>query len=91
MKDKVEEFGKLYHGREHKSDDFQYRRHWGLHPFQETHPKVMQKWIEDHRNNLDIMGLKMEWDRDTLGLMVSDFVEKLTDYRIGEYKNYRLL
>jgi len=91
MNDKVREFNKLYHGKNHQSDHFQYHRQWGLHPFTKTHPEVMRKWIEEHRNDLDIMNLKLEWNRETLGLMVSDLVEKLTDYRIGEYKNYRLI
>ena len=35
--------------------EFQYSRVWGLRPFKGTHPKIMSKWIEDNKNEVDIL------------------------------------
>jgi hypothetical protein len=89
MKKKVSTFEKLYHGENHQAREFQYERCYGLKKFEKTHPKVMQNWIETHRNPIDLSKLPLSWDWNIPGLVISDVIENLSGYRIGEYKNYR--
>ena len=49
----------------------------------------MDKWIEDNRDPIDLMTLPLSWGSNLYGLIVSDYIEKMTGFRIGEYKNYR--
>jgi hypothetical protein len=78
MDQKVKAFDTLYHGKA-LSDS----------AFKDTHPKVMEHWIETNKNPIDLMSLPMSWDKKVPGLWISEVVENLTGYRIGEYKNYR--
>lgn len=89
MKKKVQSFDKLYHGDNFKREEFNYERNWGLKKFTKTHPKVMANWIEKHRNSIDLMALPLSYGSNIVGLIISDTIEKLTGYRLGEYKNYR--
>jgi hypothetical protein len=50
----------------------------------------MEKWILDHRNEINLKDLKFRHELKNIGLFLSDCIESLTDYRIGEYKNYKL-
>tara|TARA_R110002072_G_scaffold1989_5_gene16564 strand:+ start:18341 stop:19240 length:900 start_codon:yes stop_codon:yes gene_type:complete len=88
MKKKVESFGKLYHGKDHQDNDFKYERIWGLIKFNGIHPKVMSKWITSNKNTVDLFKMPIRFEWKNIGLMISDFVERLTGYRIGEYKNF---
>ena len=88
MNQKVKTFEKLYHGENYENKQFNYQRIWGLKNFTKTHPKVMEKWISEHRNELNIMSLPLKHEWKNLGLLISDGIEDLTGYRIGEYKNY---
>lgn len=90
MNKKIDTFNKLYHGADHKSDSFQYNRFWGLRPFTGTHPRVMGAWIEQHKNDIDIMNLPLKLTAKDIRLIISDTIEKHTGYRIGEYKNFIL-
>lgn len=90
MKKKVQAFDKFYHDDSFKRAEFNYERNWGLKKFTKTHPKVMASWIEKNRNPIDLMALPLTIDWGNIfGLVVSDYIEKCTGYRIGEYKNYR--
>lgn len=89
MDKKVKAFGKLYHGQDHQEKDFHYQRIWGLKPFKKAHPKVMKEWIEANKEDLDILSLPLAFEWKNIGLALSDWLESLTGYRIGEYKNYR--
>jgi len=91
MRKKVASFGKLYHGSDYKDESFQYQKIWGLKQFTKAHPSIMQDWIKQHKNDLDILALEKNYSFKDLGLIISDWIEAATDYRIGEYKNYRLL
>lgn len=88
MNQKVQSFEKLYHGEDYQNDKFNYERIWGLKNFTKTHPQVMEKWISEHKNDLDIMSLPLRHEWKNLGLFISDSIESLTGYRLGEYKNY---
>ena len=93
MKKKIKVFDTFYHGPDNNRDvgkkEFEYERNWGLRKFTKTHPKVMINWIEANRDPLDLMSLPLSWGSNLFGLVISDFIESITGYRIGEYKNYR--
>lgn len=95
MKKKIQVFDTFYHGHDHKrhegKKEFEYERNWGLRKFTKTHPKVMKDWIEKNKNPIDLMALPLTLDWNVPGLMFTDGIEALTNYRLGEYKNYRLL
>lgn len=91
MNKKAKDFDKLYHGENHESDDFSYQRIWGLRPFKGSHPQVMKNWIEQNKNDLDIMNLPLKQEWKNIGLCVSDIIESLTGYRMGEYKNFKII
>ena len=90
MKKKVQVFDTFYHGDTNPPKDFEYERNWGLKKFTRTHPKIMKNWIEKNKNPIDLMSLPLSFDWDNIiGLVISDGIEKLTGFRIGEFKNYR--
>jgi glycosyltransferase involved in cell wall biosynthesis len=92
MKKKVKVFDTFYHGdvEQERAKKFKYERNWGLRKFTKTHPKVMKNWIEKNKNPIDLMSLPLSFDwNNIVGLVLSDAVEKVTNYRIGEYKNYK--
>ena len=49
----------------------------------------MSEWIEKNRNSVDIMKMKSTYKFKDLGLAISDLIEYVTDYRMGEFKNYK--
>jgi len=92
MQAKLNAFNRLYNPNYvAPKEDFTYKREWGLRKFTNTHPKIMQKWIDDNRDPLDLMTLPLSYTsfRRICSLAVCDFIEKLTNYRIGEFKNYK--
>ena len=92
MDQKIKSFNKLYRGKDHQTEnEFSFRRIWGLKSFNGTHPKVVLPWIQENTHDIDILNFPKSYILGDWDLMVSDFVEKLTDWRIGEFKNYRLV
>jgi len=91
MHKKTVAFTKLYHGESKKTQEFKYTRVWGLRPFKGTHPKVMNSWVESHKNDIDILNLKMDLKVSDIRLMASDCFEYITGIRLGEYKNFKIL
>jgi len=91
MDKKTKAFEKLYHGDDFKSQSFAFKRCHGLKLFKGTHPQVMKNWIKENKNQLDLMKLKRDYRWKDLGLLLSDIVERLTGYRIGEYKNFKVI
>lgn len=91
MDKKMKSFSKLYHGKDFElQNDFEYRRIWGLKPFQGTPPQTHLKWVQENTHKTDLLALKPSYRIKDWDIIFSDFVEWLTGYRIGEYKNYRL-
>lgn len=96
MKKKIKVFNSLYHSEEKlkeneaREKEFSYERNWGLKKFKGTHPKVMQQWILKNKNPIDLMQLPLTLDWNVPGLFMTDMIELLTGYRIGEFKNYIL-
>jgi hypothetical protein len=92
MKKKIHAMDQLYHGEDCSGpDSFQYQRLWGVKPFLKSHPKVMEEWVTNHRKaQLDLMSMPLRHEWKNIGLAISDGVEYLTGYRIGEYKNFKI-
>lgn len=94
MAKKIKVMDRFYHGDEfdrHEKEQFEYRRIWGLKPFKGTHPRVVIPWVNQNKTELDVFQLKLSFEAADLALVFSDAIEYLTDYRLGEFKNYRLL
>jgi glycosyltransferase involved in cell wall biosynthesis len=94
MKKKVQVFDTFYHGHNHKrqvDNEFRYERSWGIRKFKLTHPEVMSRWIKQNKNPIDLMTLPLTLAWNVPGLIFTDGLEALTNYRLGEYKNYKLL
>jgi hypothetical protein len=90
MAKKVEVMDRLYHGAEfQQKEQFQYQNIWGLKAFKGTHPAIMQNWIRNHHNELDLAQIKRKFEWKNLGLCLSDWIESKTGWRMGEYKGYR--
>ncbi len=92
MKKKVVVFDTFYHGdaEQKNAKSFKYERNWGLRKFTKTHPRVMKNWIEKNKNPIDLMSLPLTIDwGNIVGLVISDSIESVTGYRMGEYKNYK--
>lgn len=88
---KTEAFTKLYHGNDHQVENSGYSRIWGLRQFFGRHPKVMTKWIQENKNDVDILSLPLSLNFSDIRLILSDYFEYLSGVRIGEYKNYKLV
>jgi glycosyltransferase involved in cell wall biosynthesis len=93
MGQKSKLLNRWWHGDKMDKDfeDFQYDRQYGLKNFEQTHPAIMrdlvasQDWSFDPRRRLG------EWKVKDLRLLTSDWIEKATGHRLGEYKPYRLI
>lgn len=91
---KLVEAHRLWHSDEYiaekfdASSDFDYSQIDSIKPFEGTHPKVMQPRID---------GMNWKFDKDPsvksfgLKLRIAYAIEKWTNWRIGEYKNYRII
>jgi hypothetical protein len=92
MKEKIKVMATHYHGEDYETkEEFQYKRIWGVQPFKGTHPKIMEKWVKENRNEVDMMKLPRAYHMGDLDLMISDFIESITGYRIGEYRNFKVV
>ncbi len=89
MRKKIIEMEKLYHKNIPTKNDFNYDMIWGLRKFEGTHPKLMSKWIESNTSPIELKNYLPKSLKE-LNLMLSDYIEKITGYRIGEYKNFIL-
>lgn len=86
---KTQAFSKLYHGKDYETDAGAYSRIWGLRPFYGKHPIVMDNWISNNKNDVEILKLPMDLKWSDARLILSDYFEYLTGIRIGEYQNYK--
>lgn len=92
MAKKIKNFDKLYHGKDFESpDDWSYKKVFGLKKFKKSHPALMEKWIENNRNDLTLDTLESDFQFKHIRMAISDAIESLTGHRIGEFKNYRLV
>lgn len=94
MQQKQENFNKLWHDDEWveknvpKRNEFDYSAINSLSFFNESHPNVMKNRIEQTNWKFDFdLSFKNYSLKDRFKL----FIENLTGYRIGEYKNYKII
>jgi hypothetical protein len=91
MRTKAKAMDKLYHGKDFEGEkEFAYERIWGLKAFKETHPRYVKDWIESHKNSIDLLSIPYHFKWKDVNLMISDAIECLTGYRIGEHKGFKL-
>lgn len=94
MAEKIRGFIALWHSQEEidkiqpENTDFDYSKIDSLRIFSGTHPKVMQKRIEAASWNFEFNVAEKKYSTKNKVLF---FIEKLTGWRIGEYKNYKVL
>ena len=90
MAKKVVVFDSFYHDKTKQNQpEFKYTRDFGVRLFTKSHPKIMSGWILKNKNAIDLMSLPLNWDFNIVGLWISEKIENLTGFRIGEYKNYK--
>lgn len=82
-----------WHGnkRDHEFQNFEYARQYGLRPYTGTHPQVMKPLVASQNWNFDPHYGVLEWSAKDWNLFASDVLERVTGYRIGEYKPYQLM
>jgi len=96
LNNKVRNFNKFYHDDEwidkHVPEkvEFDYKNADRLVEFNSTHPKVMQKRIEAVNWTLNVDLKQLEKNMPLRRIMLQR-IEDLTGWRIGEYKNYRII
>lgn len=87
-------FPSLFEGEKFKENrnftkgSFDYSKIDSLVRFNESHPQVMQNRIAAKNWNFDFDPTKKNF---SFKMKILHFIERFTNFRIGEYKNYRLL
>ena len=99
MKNKTFFMDQLYHGdptladsktgTPHTGDNYRYKRIWGLRSFQEEHPSVMTARIQSKGWHWDLENSDLIFSWKDLKKVVLDFFEKMTGYRLFEYRSYK--
>ncbi len=82
-----------WHGnkKDHEFQNFEYARQYGLREFSGTHPEVMRHLVASQDWFFNPQYRLLEWSPKDWNLFASDLFERVTGYRIGEYKPYRLV
>ncbi len=94
QQDKIKNFNKLWHDDDWMKkniedvEEFDYSQVDGVKHFSGNHPKVMQKRIDNvnWKFSFDPSKKKMKFRH-----RLAHTIESITGYRIGEYKNYRIV
>ncbi len=94
MQQKQQNFHKLWHNDEWVEKkvinklNFDYSNISALKKFNDSHPKVMLERISNKNWKFDF---DISYKNYTIKEKIKIYVEKLTGYRIGEYKNYKIV
>lgn len=94
MQQKQENFNKLWHDdvwvekNVPKRNEFDYSAINSLSAFNESHPIVMKNRIEQSNWKFDF---DLSYKKYSMKDKIKLFFENLTGYRIGEYKNYKII
>lgn len=94
MQQKQENFNKLWHDDDWveknvpKRNEFDYSAINSLSAFNESHPFVMKNRIEQSNWKFDF---DISYKKYSMKDKIKLFFENLTGYRIGEYKNYKII
>ena len=91
---KQEHFHKMWHDDEWMKkniaqvEEFDYSQIYSLEEFKGTHPQVFQ-------NRVKVADWKFNFDQSQIQLSLKDkfllFIEKTTGWKVGEYKNYKVV
>lgn len=91
---KIKDFNKLWNSddslEQKKHEDtfeFNYGNAGKLFHFEETHPETIKKRIENTNWKFNFDPTKAK-SKSKLKVLILDFIEKITGYRVFEYKNY---
>lgn len=84
---------RLWHGnqRDHEFNNFQYDKIYGLEKYQGSHPSVMLEKVKSQDWNFDPKRKLSDWKLKDIRLWANTLFEKVFNYRIGEYKPFKLL
>jgi len=94
MQVKMKYFHSLWHNKRwieknfSDAEEYDFSQMDSIEPFSGSHPAVMKERIEKSNIRFSISSRKI---KKGFRRSVLDVIEKLTGYRIGEYKNYRIL
>jgi len=94
MQQKQENFHKLWHDDQwveknvQKKEEFDYSIVNSLRLFNETHPAVMQARVDKQNWKFDY---DISYKKLSAKNRLKQFVEKYTGYRIGEFRNYKII
>ncbi len=101
MKEKTFHFDQLYHGdpspenvknrTPHTGDNYRYKKIWGLQSFKETHPNVMADRIKNKGWHWDLENSPFIFSWKDTKRVVLDTIERVTGYRLFEYRSYKLI
>lgn len=102
MKEKTLFMDKLYHSGDssqnadgealpHTGMNYRYKRFWGLRKYNGSHPQTMQERIEKKGWSWDLKNSPYVWEWKDLKKVILDSFEKITGYRLFEYKSYRIV
>jgi hypothetical protein len=98
MREKTYFMDQLYHGQggkpgesgvPHTGDNYRYKKIWGLHPFRDTHPRVMNQRIAQKGWHWDLTHSPLEWRFRDIKKVVLDTFERVTGVRLFEYRSYK--
>jgi len=89
MKQKTVAMDKLYHGdAKDTGDNARYKRIYGLERFTDSHPKVMEKRVEEKRWKVDLMAAPLVFKAKDVRKVITRNIERLTGWLPFEYRNY---
>lgn len=93
MGEKSKLLNRWWHGekRDREFENFSYDRQYGLRAFDGTHPAIMKDLVARQDWSFDPRRTWAEWHMKDARLVISDWIERVTGHRFGEYKPYRLL
>ncbi len=101
MREKTFQMDQFYHGVNlavdaenripHTKDNYRYKRILGLKKFTNTHPAVMYERIQSKGWNWNLEDSPRIFSLGDFKKVIFDFFERLTGYRLFEYKNYKLM
>lgn len=81
----------IFRGRSAEERPFAYARAPGLRRFRGDHPDAMQAWIAARPHRFDWERLPVRWTARWVRYAISDAIERFTGWRVGEFRNYRVV
>ena len=94
MQKKIKSFHSLWHSKDwinknvSKEVEYDFSGMDSLEVFNDSHPEVMIEWINKSNIKFNPPTEKIKMD---LLRRVLDFIERISGFRIGEYKNYKII